>query len=120
MFELAFLLAQHGEHGHGDVSPLLDPESWGLVFWTAITFGVVLVVLKTAAGGPILKGLEQRARTISVAIETAKRDRLEAAKVLEEHKKQLASVRNEAQAILNEAAADAKRLAEETHAKAQA
>ena len=118
MLQLAFLfLAQHGE-GHGDTPALLDPHSWGLVFWTSVTFAVVLFVLKKSAWGPILEGLEKRERTIADAIAAAQRDRLEAQKLLENQTKQLDNVKNDAQKILDEATADAKRLTEETMAKA--
>ncbi|MBI3726659.1 F0F1 ATP synthase subunit B [bacterium] len=117
MLELALILAEHGEGHEGDA--LLDPHSWGLVFWTAVTFLVVLAVLKKAAWGPILEGLEKRERTIADAIAAAQKDRADAALVLEEHKKKLEAVRNEAQAILNETASDAKHMMDEAHQKAQ-
>jgi F-type H+-transporting ATPase subunit b len=102
------------------VHALLDPESWGLVFWTACSFAIVLLILKKTAWGPIIDGLEKRERTISDAIAAAQKDRADAMKVLEEHKRQLATVRNEAQEILNEAAVDQKRMLDEAHAKATA
>ncbi len=121
---LFFLAEEHaaaGGHGAGHGSDaLLDPHSWGLVFWSAITFGVVLFILRKAAWGPILEGLEKREKTIADAIAAAQRDRVEAAKALEEHRKKLEQVRNEAQAILNETAADSKRMMEESAAKAAA
>lgn len=124
MLELAIFLAEevHGAAGHGagHGDALLDPHSWGLVFWSAVTFGVVLLILKKAAWAPILDGLEKREKTIADAIASAQRDRVEAAKLLEEHKKKLEAVRNEAQEILNETAADAKRIMDEAHAKATA
>ncbi len=117
MFDLALLfLAEHGEK----TAPLLDPESWGLIFWSAISFGLVLLILKKAAWGPILEGLEKRERTIADAIAAAQRDRAEAARLLDDHRKQLEKVKGEAQAILNEAANDQKRMLEEAHAKAAA
>ena len=123
MISLALFLAQHGgEHGGAEheVPALLDPHSWGLVFWSAVTFAVVLSILKKAAWGPILAGLEKREKTISDAIEAAQRERTEAAKLLAEHQKALATVKNEAQGIIDEANLDAKRIAEEAHAKASA
>jgi F-type H+-transporting ATPase subunit b len=118
VIRLAFLLAEHGSE-HGSVPALLSPD-WGLVFWTACTFAVVLFILKKTAWGPIIESLERREKAISDQIAAAQHDRAEAAKVLEEHKKALAKVRNEAQDILNEAAADQKRMLDEAHAKAVA
>jgi len=118
VFELAFLLAQ--EHGGGEAHApaLLDPHSWGLVFWTTITFGVVLFILKEKAWGPILEGLEKRERTIADAIAAAKRDREEAQKLLEVQTVKLNEVKQDAQKRLNQAAADPKRIAEESQQKA--
>src|SRR5438045_3434023 len=115
LLRLVLLLAE--QEGH-EGPALLDPHSWGLVFWSAITFGVVLFVLRAKAWGPILSQLEKREKFIADSIAAAKKDREEASLILAEHKKQLEQVRNEAQAILNEAAADKKRLIEEAHAKA--
>jgi F-type H+-transporting ATPase subunit b len=122
VFELGFILAQHGgaEAAEHSVPALLDPHSWGLVFWSAVTFCVVLAILRKAAWGPIIEGLDKRERTISDAIAAAQKDRVEAAKLLEEHRKKLETVRNEAQAILNETASDAKHMMEEAQAKANA
>ncbi len=120
MLELALLILaqEHGGEGGAEVSALLDPHSWGLFFWSAVTFGTVLFVLKKTAWGPILEGLEKRERTIADAIASAQQDRAAAQKLLEEQTKKLHEVRNEAQKIINEAAADAKRLTEEANAKA--
>jgi F-type H+-transporting ATPase subunit b len=121
MLELAFIFLAEDKAGHGHAAvPALLHHEWGLIFWSAVTFGVVLFVLKKTAWGPILEGLEKRERTIADAIATAQKDRAEAAKVLEEHKKQLAKVRDEAQSILNETTLDAKRIVDEAHAKAAA
>src|SRR5581483_6989578 len=97
MLPLAFfLLAEH--EAHSSVPALLDAESWGLVFWTGITFMAVLFILKKTAWGPILESLEKREKTIADQIAAAQHDPAAAAKVLEEHKKALAQVRHEAQA----------------------
>ncbi len=114
MIQLALFLAEHGEETK---DALLDPESWGLVFWTGVTFIVVLFVLKKYAWGPILEGLDKRERTIADAIAAAQKDRAEALKVLDEHKKKLEGVQDESQKILNVAAADAKRIVEDAQAK---
>jgi F-type H+-transporting ATPase subunit b len=114
-------LAQHGEEAGGESVPiLLDPHRWGLVFWSAVSFAVVLLILRKKAWGPILEGLEKRERTIADAIAAAKRDRAEAQKLLEEQTKKLGEVKNEAQTMLNAAVADAKRVTEEAMAKANA
>ena len=68
MTVLALFLAEHGSHG----PVLLDPESWGLVFWTACTFAAVLFILKKTAWGPIIESLEKRERTIEDQIKAVR------------------------------------------------
>ena len=53
-----------------------------LVVWTAVTFALLIVVLGKFAWGPILQMLETREKTISDAIESAKRERAEAAELV--------------------------------------
>jgi len=123
VIELAFIfLGEHGAAagGHGETHALLDPHSWGLVFWSAITFGIVLTVLKKTAWGPILEQLDARAKTIEDALHEAERARAEAKKLADDNQKQVDKAKVEAQKILDEASRDAKRIVEEAHAKAGA
>ncbi len=68
----------------------------GLTLWTAITFLVLLVVLSRFAWGPIVKMLNDRERTIREAIESAKKERAEAERLLVEQKDSLAKAQREA------------------------
>jgi len=56
---------------------LLDPNP-GLIFWTAITFVLVLLILKKIAWGPILGALEEREKVSShpLTVPTGQRMRL--------------------------------------------
>ena len=47
----------------------------GLTLWTAITFLILLVVLRRFAWGPIISMLDERERTIRDAIDQAKKER---------------------------------------------
>lgn len=73
---------------------IMDLEP-GLVFWTLITFVCLALLLRWKAWGPIVAGLEAREKTIHDAVEGAKRERAEAQKLLEEHKRLLADSRKE-------------------------
>lgn len=55
-----------------------------LVFWTIVTFGLLILVLGKFAWGPILQMLETREKTIADAIESARRERAEAEKAAAE------------------------------------
>jgi F-type H+-transporting ATPase subunit b len=68
----------------------------GLTLWTAITFLVLLVVLSRFAWGPIVKMLNDRERTIRDAIDSAKKERAEAERLLGEQKLSLAKAQREA------------------------
>src|SRR5512140_4025013 len=75
--------------GIADINP-------GLTLWTGITFLVLLVVLGRFAWGPIVKMLNERERTIRDAIDSAKKERAEAERMLGEQKEALARAQREA------------------------
>jgi F-type H+-transporting ATPase subunit b len=68
----------------------------GLTLWTAITFLFLLVVLSRFAWGPIVKMLNERERSIRDAIDSAKKERAEAERMLGEQKDALARAQREA------------------------
>jgi len=99
---------------------LLDPN-YGVMAWTLFIFVGLFVILKFFAFGPILKSVEAREQALEDAINAAKRDREEAARLLAEHRVALAASRAEAQKIIADArvAADRVRaeLVEQAHAE---
>jgi F-type H+-transporting ATPase subunit b len=68
----------------------------GLTLWAAITFLVLLVVLSRFAWGPIVKLLDERERTIRSAIDSARKERAEAEKLLASQKEALLLATREA------------------------
>jgi F-type H+-transporting ATPase subunit b len=68
----------------------------GLTLWTAITFLLLLVVLSRFAWGPIVKMLAERESTIRDAIESAKKERAEAERLLGEQKASLVTAQRQA------------------------
>lgn len=99
---------------------LLDPN-YGVMAWTLFIFVGLFVILKFFAFGPILKSVEAREQALEDAINAAKRDREEAARVLAEHRAALAASRAEAQKICADARVAAERvrveLVEQAHAE---
>jgi F-type H+-transporting ATPase subunit b len=75
----------------------------GLIIWTLVVFGILLVLLWRFAYPSILKSVEDRERRIAKQLEDAERANAEAQRLLEEHKKQIAAARTEAQDILAKA-----------------
>ncbi|HXY29761.1 MAG TPA: F0F1 ATP synthase subunit B [Gemmatimonadaceae bacterium] len=80
---------------------LLSPAT-GLMFWTVVIFVILLVLLHRYAYPQILGAVQARERALEEAINAAKRDRDEAARLLAEHQKQLDAARTEVQQIIVE------------------
>jgi F-type H+-transporting ATPase subunit b len=104
--------------GHGDVHTLLDPHGAGLVFWTAITFSIVLVVLYKFAWGPLAEALDQREANIAGKVADAEKVHADAEALRKKYEDQLEGIRQEAQQIIDEGEADKKRIIQEAHDKA--
>jgi F-type H+-transporting ATPase subunit b len=94
------------EEGKGD---LLSPNG-GLMFWTIVIFALLLVVLSRFAFKPMLAAVEARERALQDALDSAKRDRDEAARVLAENRAQLEQARGEAQKLIADGRATAEKL----------
>ena len=92
----------------------------GLIFWTLITFFVVAFVLRRVAWGPILKVVDQREKAIAAAIESARRERQEAERLLAEQKEAIQKARAEAAEMMRRNADDVERLRIELVSKARA
>src|SRR5689334_23550688 len=69
--------------------------NFALSFWTFVTFALLIVVLSKFAWGPILQMIEAREKTISEAIESAKRERAAAEAASVEMKAALERAREE-------------------------
>ena len=106
----------------GSKVDLLTPHG-GLMLWTLLIFIGLFIILSRYAFGPITKAVEARERALQDAIDQAKRDREEAARVLAEHRTQLEGARAEAQKIIAEGRAVGEKLRtdmlEETHKQQQ-
>ncbi len=91
----------------------------GLIIWTWITFAVVAVLLKKFAWGPLLQMVAEREKNIVNAIESAKRERAEAEKLVGEQKTAVAQARQEAAEQVRKTQADMEKFREELMAKAR-
>jgi F-type H+-transporting ATPase subunit b len=94
-----------------------------LMFWTIIIFGILFFLLKKYAYPAILEAVEKREQSLAAAIEGAKRDRDEAAKLLADHRAKIEAARDEAQKFIAEARVVAEKsradLLEKTRAEQQ-
>src|SRR5687768_6989841 len=78
----------------------------GLIFWTLITFGLVAIVLRWKAWGPILALVDEREKQLQGAVDAAKRERAEAERLLAEQKEAIATARRESADMMRKTQAD--------------
>ncbi|PYP15955.1 MAG: ATP synthase F0 subunit B [Gemmatimonadetes bacterium] len=81
----------------------------GLVIWTLVVFGLLLLVLRRSVWPVLLAAVRERERRLEEQIAQAQKDRGEAAALLEEHKRLLAGARAEAQELIAKAKAVAEK-----------
>jgi F-type H+-transporting ATPase subunit b len=81
---------------------LIAPKPPELIY-ALLSFGVLFFVLSKFAFPPIVKMLEKREATIRESIERSEETRVEAERLLEDYKKQLAEARSEAAQIIEQA-----------------
>jgi F-type H+-transporting ATPase subunit b len=98
--------------GIADINP-------GLTLWAAITFLLLVVVLGKFAWGPIVKMLDEREKTIREAIESAKKERAEAERLLAEQKASLAAASREAAELAKRNQQEVETFRQELTAKAR-
>jgi F-type H+-transporting ATPase subunit b len=94
-------MAQDAAHEAEAKRGLLDPHA-GLMFWTLLIFVALWLLLRKFAFPAIFAAVEAREKALEDAIAAAKRDREEAAKLLEEHRRQIDAARADAQRLIAE------------------
>jgi F-type H+-transporting ATPase subunit b len=92
--------------------PLLSLQS-GVMFWTLVVFLVTFFVLWKFAFGPMTAAVQSREQALEQAIASAKKDRDDAAKLLDDHRKQIEAARGEAQRYVAEGRAAAESMRSE-------
>lgn len=105
-FSLTVLAFSEGGGSLIDVNP-------GLIFWTALTFLILLFILKKVAWTPILTALNQRETAIRDSLEKAERAQQEAKKVLDQNQANLAKAEEESRKIIDQSRAYAEKLKEQ-------
>ena len=102
---------------------LLSPAG-GLMFWTLVIFLILFAILGKLVFPKITAAVEAREKALEEAIEGAKRDREEAARILAEQQKGIEAARVEAQKIIVEGRQAGEKvratMIEETHQQQQA
>lgn len=90
--------------GHETGLPLPRQDS---VLWSIVTFALFLVVLKKAAWGPLIDGLNKREAGLHQLLKDAERDREAAVKLLAEYDQKLKVAQSQVDEIIAEARRDA-------------
>lgn len=103
------LLALGSEGGSGsliDINP-------GLIFWTLVTFILLLLILKKVAWKPILTALDQRETAIKESLEKAEKAKEEAQRILYENQASLSKAEEESRKIVEQGRIYAEKLKEQ-------
>ncbi len=109
----------------GGMPPLASNGSFlikpgvGLMVWTLLVFGLVMVLLARLAFPRISAALERRQKTIEESIDSAERTRREADELLAEYRERLLQARGQADEIVQRArqAAEAHEREARTHGR---
>lgn len=108
-----------GQGGGGEGGGGLFDINLGLSAWTLIVFVALLFVLGKFAWGPILGAVEAREKGIQSALDEAARRNGEAARLLAEHREQLADARRQASDLIAEGRAAGDSVRKEIEEKAR-
>ena len=92
----------------------------GLTVWTTFVFLGLLGILWRFAWGPVLAAAEARESGIQDKLDQAANEREEAAKLLAEHREQMADARRQAQTLIGEAKEAGEKVRQEIEEKARA
>ena len=97
------------EGGSKGASALITPEI-GLMFWTLVTFLILLILLAKYAWGPIVKAMNAREDGIRNDLDSARKEREDAQRLLEDHRELLSLARKERAEAVEAGRRDAERL----------
>lgn len=91
---------------------LLEPNL-NIMFWTVITFLLLLIALAKWGWKPIIHALDARINKIKADLDHAEKNRIHSDKIIGEQKELLAQARSDAEAIIAKAKQEASRSKEE-------
>jgi F-type H+-transporting ATPase subunit b len=117
LYLFSLSLAKASSEG-GESGGLLSPNP-GLIFWTVLTFIILVLILKKVAWKPILTALDARETAIRESMEKAEKAKEEAQKILEENKVSNKKYVEEAQKLMAESRADAEKIKEQIIAQSK-
>ncbi len=98
---------------------LIVPDP-GLMFWTIVTFFLLMLILKKTAWGPLLHAIEEREGRIKADREGAEKARSEAERIQRELEAQMAGVQIKSKDLLAAALRDGEALRARLKSEAEA
>ncbi len=107
-----------GAADHGAATPFTI--NGGLILWTLVIFGILLLILAKTAWPAILRQIEEREARIQGQIAAAEQANAEAQRLLADYQGQLAKAKTEAQELLAQGKQAGEKLREELVAKGRA
>lgn len=90
----------------------------GLMFWTIITFVLLLLVLRRVAWKPLLAMLDEREKRIRDSLNQAEKAREEAQSAAEENRRAMEQAQSDARQMITEGREAAERAAQEVRERA--
>jgi F-type H+-transporting ATPase subunit b len=115
---MSLLLALIQEEAGGHVASPFDING-GVIIWTVVIFVILLAILWRLGYPALLRMVEEREARIQKQLDEAEKANAEAQRLLDEHKKQIAAARTEAQEILAKAKTVSQKERETLLAKAR-
>lgn len=98
---------------------MLTTPGLGLVFWTSITFLLLVVLLRKFAWKPIIAAIQKRNQTIDEALHAAEKARQDMAQLQVDNDKLIREAKKERDVILAEARKMSEKIVEEAGVKAR-
>jgi len=106
---LALASEAYASEGGGGGNLLIQPQ-FGTIFWTLVTFLILMFLLAKFAWKPLLSAVDSREKGIRDSIDTARQQRDESQRILEEHKALLNQARRERAEAVEAGRRDAERV----------
>ena len=91
----------------------------GTLFWSVITFVLLLLVLRKVAWGPIISALESRETEINEALKNAEKARDNTEKASQEYNDLISKARSESQQMLSESKISAEKIRQDIKENAE-
>ena len=91
----------------------------GLIIWTAVTFLILLVLLKKFVWGPVISAVDRREESLKAMFESAEKAKADSQDLLNKYEQQLAEARDEVNKMIENGKSRAKKTADEVVEKAR-